>query len=87
MDLLVLDELEAVPRGPYGGAVGWFSSAGDVQPAIALRTLFPSGGRLFAHAGAGIVADSDPGAEWREVLAKVRASVGAAYGAVAGALR
>ena len=85
--LEIIDELEAVPRGPYGGAVGWFSSAGDVQLAIAIRTLFRSGGRLFAHAGAGIVADSDPDAEWREVLAKVRASVGAAYGAVAGAAR
>jgi anthranilate synthase component 1 len=80
----IIDELEGVQRGPYGGAVGWFSGAGDVQMAIAIRTLFRSGGRLFAQAGAGIVADSDPSAEWREVLAKARASVGAAYGAVAG---
>src|SRR5439155_884350 len=80
----IVDELEGVQRGPYGGAVGWFSAAGDVQLAIAIRTLFRSQGRLFAQAGAGIVADSDPAAEWREVLAKVRASVGAAYGAVAG---
>jgi len=82
--LEIIDELEGVQRGPYGGAVGWFSAAGDVQLAIAIRTLFRSEGRLFAQAGAGIVADSDPAAEWREVLAKVRASVGAAYGAVAG---
>jgi anthranilate synthase component I len=82
--LQIIDELEGVQRGPYGGAVGWFSGAGDVQLAIAIRTLFRSGGRLFAQAGAGIVADSDPNAEWREVQAKVRASVGAAYGAVAG---
>jgi anthranilate synthase component 1 len=80
----IIDELEGVQRGPYGGAVGWFSGSGDVQLAIAIRTLFRSEGRLFAQAGAGIVADSDPAAEWREVLAKVRASVGAAYGAVAG---
>ncbi len=80
----IIDELEGVQRGPYGGAVGWFSGAGDVQLAIAIRTLFRSGGRLFAQAGAGIVADSDPAAEGREVLAKVRASGGAAYGAVAG---
>ena len=72
-----------MPRGPYGGAVGWLSGAGDVGLAIAIRTLFRSEGRLFAHAGAGIVADSDPYAEWREVLAKVRAAVGAAYGAAA----
>jgi anthranilate synthase component 1 len=82
--LQIIDELEGVQRGPYGGAVGWFSGAGDAQLAIAIRTLFRSGGRLFAQAGAGIVADSDPDAEWREVLAKVRASVGAAYGAAAG---
>jgi anthranilate synthase component 1 len=79
----IIDELEGVQRGPYGGAVGWFSGAGDVQMAIAIRTLFRSKGRLFAQAGAGIVADSDPDFEWREVLAKARASVGAAYGAVA----
>jgi anthranilate synthase component I len=82
--LEIIDEQETVPRGPYGGAVGWFSAAGDLQLAIAIRTLFRSGGRLFAHAGAGIVADSTPDREWQEVLAKVRASVGAAYGAVAG---
>src|SRR5712691_6392452 len=82
--LQIIDELETVQRGPYGGAVGWFSAAGDVQLAIAIRTLFRAGGRLFAQAGAGIVADSKPENEWREVLAKVRASVGAAYGAVAG---
>lgn len=82
--LEIIDELEGVQRGPYGGAVGWFSGAGDAQLAIAIRTLFRSGGRLFAQAGAGIVADSDPDAEWREVLAKIRASVGAAYGASAG---
>ena len=82
--LEIIDELERVQRGPYGGAVGWFSGAGDMQLAIAIRTLFRGQGRLFAQAGAGIVADSDPAAEWREVLAKVRASVGAAYGAVAG---
>jgi anthranilate synthase component 1 len=80
----IIDELEGVQRGPYGGAVGWFSGAGDLQLAIAIRTLFRSRGRLFAQAGAGIVADSDPAAEWRELLAKVRASVGAAYGAVEG---
>ncbi len=79
----VIDELETVARGPYGGAVGWFSGAGDVQLAIAIRTLFRSEGRLFAHAGAGIVADSEPKAEWREVLAKIRAALGAAYGAAA----
>jgi anthranilate synthase component 1 len=82
--LQIIDELEGVQRGPYGGAVGWFSGAGDAQLAIAIRTLFRANGRLFAQAGAGIVADSDPDAEWREVMAKIQASVGAAYGAAAG---
>jgi anthranilate synthase component I len=82
--LQIIDELEGVQRGPYGGAVGWFSGSGDAQLAIAIRTLFRSNGRLFAQAGAGIVADSDADAEWREVLAKIRASIGAAYGAAAG---
>jgi anthranilate synthase component 1 len=79
--LEIIDELESVPRGPYGGAVGWFSAAGDAQLAIAIRTLFRAQGRLFAHAGAGIVADSVPAEEWREVQAKIRASVTAASGA------
>jgi anthranilate synthase component 1 len=79
--LEIIDELEDVPRGPYGGAVGWFSGAGDAQLAIAIRTLLRAEGRLFAQAGAGIVADSDPEAEWREVQAKVRAAVLAAGGA------
>jgi anthranilate synthase component 1 len=79
--LQIIDELESVSRGPYGGAVGWFSGSGDAQLAIAIRTLLRSEGRLFAHAGAGIVADSDPVAEWNEVQAKVRASVLAASGA------
>ncbi len=79
--LEIIDELEEVSRGPYGGAVGWFSGSGDAQLAIAIRTLLRSEGRLFAHAGAGIVADSDPRAEWREIQAKVRASVLAASGA------
>jgi anthranilate synthase component I len=79
--LEIIDELEPVARGPYGGAVGWFSAAGDAQLAIAIRTLLRAEGRLFAQAGAGIVVDSDPAAEWREVQAKVRASVTAASGA------
>ena len=79
--LEIIDELEGVSRGPYGGAVGWFSGTGDAQLAIAIRTLLRSQGRLFAQAGAGIVADSDPLSEWREIQAKVRASVLAASGA------
>ncbi len=57
------------------------SRAAAAKLAIAIRTLLRSQGRLFAHAGAGIVADSDPVAEWNEVQAKVRASVLAASGA------
>ena len=51
--LQIIDELEGVQRGPYGGAVGWFSGAGDVQLAIAIRTLFRSNGRLVRAGGRG----------------------------------
>ncbi len=84
--LQIIDELEPVPRGPYGGAVGWFSHAGDAQLAIAIRTLFRSEGHLFAQAGAGIVADSEPESEWAEIQSKVRAAVLAASGAREGAV-
>ncbi len=84
--LEIIDELEPVARGPYGGAVGWFSGSGDAQLAIAIRTLFRSQGRLFAQAGAGIVADSDPESEWAEIQSKVRAAVLAASGAREGSV-
>ena len=70
----IIDELEPVRRGPYAGAVGYVGWGGHVlDTAIALRTCVIRGGRAWVQAGAGIVADSDPAAEWRETEAKARA--------------
>jgi anthranilate synthase component 1 len=70
----IIDELEPVRRGPYAGAVGYVGWGGQVlDTAIALRTCVIRGGRAWVQAGAGIVADSDPAAEWRETEAKARA--------------
>jgi anthranilate synthase component 1 len=66
----LIDELEPVRRGLYAGTVGYFGSNGDMDQAIAIRTLVFRDGRYQIQAGAGIVADSDPEAEYQEVLAK-----------------
>jgi anthranilate synthase component 1 len=70
----IIDELEPVRRGPYAGAVGYVGwGARTLDTAIAIRTCVMRGGRAWVQAGAGIVADSDPEAEWRETEAKARA--------------
>ena len=69
----IIDELETVKRGVYGGAVGYLSWSGDMDTAIAIRTAVVKNGKLMAQAGAGIVADSVPAAEWEETLNKARA--------------
>lgn len=70
----IIDELEPVRRGPYAGAVGYFGYGGEaMDTAIAIRTLVAAGGRAHVQAGAGIVADSVPSAEYEETLAKARA--------------
>jgi anthranilate synthase component 1 len=70
----IIDELEPVRRGPYAGAVGYVGWGAQVlDTAIALRTCVIQGDRAWVQAGAGIVADSDPAAEWRETEAKARA--------------
>ncbi|HEX8245652.1 MAG TPA: anthranilate synthase component I [Longimicrobium sp.] len=70
----IIDELETVRRGPYAGAVGHFSYGGRaMDTAIAIRTVVAEGGRAHVQAGAGIVADSDPAAEYDETLNKARA--------------
>ncbi len=66
----IIDSLEPVRRGFYGGTVGYFGHGGDMNHAIAIRTLVFSGNRYVYQAGAGIVADSRPEAEYEEVLAK-----------------
>ncbi len=66
----IIDELEPCRREIYGGAVGYFSFSGNMDMAIAIRTLVVQGERIHLQAGAGIVADSDPAAEYEETLNK-----------------
>ena len=74
----IIDEMEIVKRGVYGGAVGYLSFSGDMDVAIAIRTGVIRDGMLHSQAGAGVVADSDPTAEWKETEAKARAVLMAA---------
>ena len=66
----VIDELEPHRRGPYGGAVGYIDLAGNMDTCIALRTLVQVGDRVDIQAGCGVVADSDPRAEYDETVNK-----------------
>jgi len=74
----IIDELEPVKRGIYGGACGYLSFAGDMDVAIAIRTGIVKDQALYVQAAAGIVADSVPEMEWRETEAKARALIRAA---------
>ncbi len=74
----IIDELEPVKRGIYGGAVGYLSWAGDMDVAIAIRTGIVKDGTLYVQAAAGVVADSVPEMEWKETEAKARALMRAA---------
>jgi len=69
----IIAELEAEPRGPYGGAVGYISFHGNMDMAITIRTASIENGKLTVRAGAGIVADSDPESERVEVVNKAMA--------------
>ncbi|PLX83593.1 MAG: anthranilate synthase component I [Desulfuromonas sp.] len=71
----IIDELEPCRREVYGGAVGYLSFSGNMDMAIAIRTLVVQGDRIHLQAGAGIVADSDPEAEYEETLNKARGVV------------
>ncbi len=73
----IIDELEPTRRGPYAGAIGYFSFLGDMDLCIAIRTFVIRGGTGYLQAGAGIVADSIPEHEYRETLNKARGLVGA----------
>lgn len=66
----IIDELEPVKRGVYGGAVGYYAWNGNMDTAIAIRTAVIKDGELHVQAGAGIVADSVPALEWEETLNK-----------------
>ncbi len=69
----IIDELEPVKRGIYGGAIGYLSWSGNMDTAIAIRTAVIKDGTLHIQAGAGIVADSVPRNEWEETMNKGRA--------------
>lgn len=69
----IISELEKDPRGPYAGAVGYFSFDGSMDTCITIRTLVMEGKRISIQAGAGIVADSEPEREFQETLNKARA--------------
>lgn len=69
----IIDELEPVKRGIYGGAVGYLAWSGNMDTAIAIRTAVVKDGKLYIEAGGGIVADSQPRLEWKESLNKGRA--------------
>ncbi len=74
----IIDELEPVKRGIYGGACGYLSFAGDMDVAIAIRTGIVQDQTLYVQAAAGVVADSVPEMEWKETEAKARALIRAA---------
>jgi anthranilate synthase component 1 len=74
----IIDELEPVQRGIYGGAVGYLSFGGGMDVAIAIRTGIVKDQMLYAQAAAGVVADSVPELEWKETEAKARALLYAA---------
>ncbi len=74
----IIDELEPVKRGIYGGACGYLSFAGDMDVAIAIRTGIIKDQTLYVQAAAGIVADSVPEMEWLETEHKARALIRAA---------
>ena len=74
----IIDEMEIVKRGPYGGAAGYLSFSGEMDVAIVIRTGVLHDGMVHSQAGAGVVADSDPESEWHETEAKARAVLRAA---------
>lgn len=71
----IINELEPNRRGLYAGAVGYFSATGDVELAIAIRTILLKDGQAFVQAGAGIVSDSNPQAEYQECVNKAKAAL------------
>ncbi len=73
----IIEELEATRRGPYAGAVGYMDFSGTLDSCITIRTVVTQNGRVYAQAGAGIVADSRPDREHRECVSKAGALVDA----------
>jgi anthranilate synthase component 1 len=79
----IIEELEPERRGFYGGTVGYFGADGNMDTCIALRTSLIKDGRMYVQAGGGVVADSDPEAEYQESCNKAKALIRAAQDAVA----
>ena len=73
----IIDELEPVKRGPYGGVVGYLDFSGNIDTAITIRTMLISGNRASVQAGAGIVADSVAEDEHLECQNKAKALLAA----------
>jgi len=73
----IIAQLEKTRRGPYAGAVGYFSFTGNLDSCITIRTALLDGKRAYVQAGAGIVADSDPQMEFEETCNKARAMLAA----------
>jgi anthranilate synthase component 1 len=69
----IIEELEGTRRGPYGGAVGYFSFDGSMDMCITIRSMLVRDEVVYMQSGAGLVADSDPTAEYEESLNKARA--------------
>lgn len=68
----IIERLEPVRRGIYSGAIGYLDVRGGLDLSVVIRTVLVKAGRAYVHAGGGIVADSDPTAEWTETLDKSR---------------
>jgi len=71
----IIEELEPVRRGIYGGSVLYADFAGNLDSCIAIRTMLVRGGKAYVQAGAGIVADSDPQKEFAECMNKAKALI------------
>jgi len=74
----IIEELETERRGIYGGGIGYFSADGDMDTCLVLRTAIVKDGEMFVQAGGGVVADSDPEAEYQETVNKAKALIRAA---------
>lgn len=71
----IIDEVEPVKRGVFGGAVGYLGWHGEMDMSIAIRTCVIRAQKVYVQAGAGLVADSDPESEWNETQIKARAVI------------
>ena len=73
----IIDELEGIKRGIYGGAIGYVDFTGNLDTCIAIRLAYKKNGKVFVRSGAGLVADSVPEKEFEECVNKAKAVVNA----------